>query len=119
MAANQPPIISQRMENGLIITVMAKELLEDAEITELENAIIRLLGQGAAMNIVLSFENVKFLSSAVLRVLIKVNTAVGQQKGKLRLCNIDPKIMEVFKITRLDKVFNIRKNVDEAVESLR
>jgi anti-sigma B factor antagonist len=119
MAANQPQIISQFMGNGLVITVMAAELLEDAEIAALETSIIHMVEESIALNYVLNFENVKFLSSAVLRVLIKINAAVGKRQGKLRLCCIDPKIMEVFKITRLDKVFDIRKNVDEAVASLK
>jgi anti-sigma B factor antagonist len=120
MAANQPQIISQYMGGGLVITVMAAELLEDAEIASLEKAIMQLVDQAMVANFVISFENIKFLSSAVLRVLIKINTAVtGQRQGKLRLCNIDPKIMEVFKITRLDKMFDIRKNVDEAVQSIK
>jgi anti-sigma B factor antagonist len=119
MAGNDSQIISQFMGKGLVITVMAAELIEDTEIAAVEKAILRLVEEAVATNFVISFENVKFLSSAVLRVLIKVNTAVGVRKGKLRLCSIDPKIMEVFKITRLDKVFDIRKNVDEAVESLK
>lgn len=80
---------------------------------------MRLLEEAVATNFVLNFENVKFLSSAVLRVLMKINTGVAKRQGKHRLCCIQPKIMDVFKITRLDKVFDIRRNVDEAVESLR
>lgn len=119
MASNQPQIISQFMGKGLVITIMAAELLEDTEIAALEKSVLRLVEEAVATNFVLNFENVKFLSSAVLRVLVKINAGVGQRQGKLRLCCIDPKIMEVFKITRLDKVFDIRKNVDEAVESLK
>jgi anti-sigma B factor antagonist len=119
MATSQPQIISQFMGKGLVITIMAAELLEDAEIVAVEKAITQLVEQAVATNFVLNFENVKFLSSAVLRSLVKVNAAVKQREGKLRLCCIDAKIMEVFKITRLDKVFDIRRNVDDAVESLK
>jgi anti-sigma B factor antagonist len=120
MTSIQSPIISQFIGKGLVITVMAAELLEDTEIAAMEKSVLRLVEEAVATNFVLNFENVKFLSSAVLRVLVKVNAAVvNQRQGKLRLCCIDPKIIEVFKITRLDKVFDIRKNVDEAVESLK
>jgi anti-sigma B factor antagonist len=119
MATNQPQIISQFVGKGLVITILAAELLEDAEIAAIEKSILQLVEESMSVNFVISFENVKFLSSAVLRVLVRINTGVAKRKGKLRLCCIDPKIMEVFKITRLDKVFDIKPNVDVAVDSLK
>lgn len=107
------------MGNGIVITLLTPQLLEDAEITSLEQAILKMIKEANVVNFVLNFENVNFLSSAVLRVLIKVNTAVTERNGKLRLCEIAPKILEVFKITRLNKLFDIRKDVDAAVESLK
>ena len=107
------------MGNGLVITLMTAQLLEEAEIASLEQSLTQTINQANNVNIVLDFENVTFLSSAVLRVLIKINTAIGERKGKLRLCCIDPKILEVFKITRLNKVFDIRKDVEAALDSLK
>jgi anti-sigma B factor antagonist len=41
---------------------------------------------------------------------------VKAAKGKLRLCNIRADILEVFKITRLDKLFTIFPNQEKALE---
>jgi len=38
--------------------------------------------------------------------------------GQLRLCNIAPKIREVFRITRLTKVFDIYEDLEGAAEGL-
>jgi anti-sigma B factor antagonist len=119
MAATQPQIESKNYGHCIVIKLMTAQLLEDAEIASLEQSLLQLIKVVNVLNIVLNFENVGFLSSAVLRVLIKMNTAIGERKGQLRLCCIDPKILEVFKITRLNKVFDIRKDVDEAVDSLK
>jgi anti-sigma B factor antagonist len=119
MAATGPQITYKNMGNGIVITLLTAQLLEDAEIASLEQSILQTIKHANVVNIVLNFENVSFLSSAVLRVLIKINTAVGERNGKLRLCCIDPKIQEVFKITRLNKVFDIRKDVENAVDSIK
>lgn len=119
MAAPEPQIATKNMGNAIVATFMAAQILEDAEIAAMEQSLLQIIKQANVVNIVLNFENVNFLSSAVLRVLIKVNAAVGERKGKLRLCEITPKILEVFKITRLNKLFDIRKDVDAAVESLK
>jgi anti-sigma B factor antagonist len=119
MAAIQSQITSKSIGNGLVITLLTAQLLEEAEIATLEQSLINTVKQANNVNIVLNFENVTFLSSAVLRVLIKVNTVIAERHGKLLLCGIAPKILEVFKITRLNKVFDIREDVEEAIDSLR
>jgi anti-sigma B factor antagonist len=119
MAAIQPQIASKNIGHSIVITLMTPQIIEDAEIAALEQSLQQTIKQANIVSIVLNFENVHFLSSAVLRVLIKVNTTIVERQGKLRLCGIDPKILEVFKITRLNKVFDIRKDVDAAVESLK
>jgi anti-sigma B factor antagonist len=119
MGAIQSQITSKSMGNGLVITLLTAQLLEEAEIASLEKSLTETIKQANVANIVLNFENVTFLSSAVLRVLIKINTVVSERGGKLRLCSIDPKIFEVFKITRLNKVFDIRRDVEAAVDSLK
>jgi anti-anti-sigma factor len=65
---------------------------------------------------ILDFGNVRFLSSAVLGLLIRVSKRIYERDGRLKLCNINPKIYEVFKITRLTKTFDIYKDVDSALD---
>ena len=75
-----------------------------------------IIEQAPTPNIVLDFVNVRFLSSAVLGLLIRISKKVYQKNGKLRLCSIYPKIFEVFKITRLDKVFDIYQSRADAIK---
>ena len=49
----------------------------------------------------------QYLSSAALGKPINLKKKVGAVKGKLKLCCIHPDLLEVFKITRLDQVFEI------------
>ena len=43
----------------------------------------------------------------MLGKLIQVNKKCGEFKVKMKLCSIDPEIRQVFKITKLDKLFDI------------
>ena len=49
---------------------------------------------------------------------IRVSKKIYERDGQLRLCNISPKIYEIFKITRLTKIFDICRDKKNAVESL-
>jgi anti-sigma B factor antagonist len=58
---------------------------------------------------------VEFLSSAALGKLITLDRKVKAHQGRLKLSNIRPEILEVFQITKLHKIFDIRGEEAEAV----
>jgi anti-sigma B factor antagonist len=47
-------------------------------------------------------------------MLITLDKQVKESKGSLKLSNINPQIYEVFKITRLNKLFDIHEEASEA-----
>ncbi len=47
-----------------------------------------------------------------------ISKKVYESDGMLRLASIDHKILEIFKITRLDKVFEIHADRKSAIESM-
>lgn len=76
-----------------------------------------LVEQQQGKGILLNFANVEFLSSAALGKLITLDRKVKAAKGRLKMCNIRPEIFEVFQITKLNKVFDIRKDEADAVKA--
>jgi anti-anti-sigma factor len=59
---------------------------------------------------------VKYLSSQALGILITLNKKlVALKKSKLILCSVGPTLMELLKITRLDKVLTIKASQKEAM----
>jgi anti-sigma B factor antagonist len=118
MAVIRPRISVENVANGVIITFTNEKILEETEIVALEHSILPIIEQAKVPNFVLNFENVKFLSSAVLGLLIRISKKVYQRNGQLKLCCINTKILEIFKITRLDRVFDICADADDAVAKL-
>ncbi len=78
---------------------------------ELETHIVRV-GQP---KLVVSFANVKYLSSAMIGVIMALHKKITAAQGGLRLANVSPMIMEVLKLTRLDKVLKIFDSTDKAL----
>jgi len=118
MATIQPRISVEYAENATIITFVDEKILEEKDIQALQESIMSVIEQAERLNLVLDFCNVQFLSSAVLGLLIRVSKKVYERDGRLRLCNISPKIYEIFKITRLTKIFEIYQDVESATEDL-
>ena len=61
------------------------------------------------MWLVLDFSDVQHLSSATLGKLINLKKKVAAVRGKLLLRGIQPDLLEVFQITRLDQVLEIQR----------
>ena len=114
----KPRISVQYAEKAAIVTLTNEKILEDKDIAALQESIMSVIEQTERINLILDFCNVRFLSSAVLGLLIRVTKKIYEQDGQLRLCGINPKIYEIFKITRLTKIFDIYPDIEAATESL-
>ena len=118
MSSMQPKISVEYAENAIIVTFTDEKILEEKDIQELQNSVMSVIEQAQRVNLVLDFCNVRFLSSAVLGLLIRISKKVYEKDGQLRLCNISPKINEIFKITRLTKIFDIYEDIETATNGL-
>ena len=118
MAEIKPRISVEYTENATITTFTDEKILEEKDIKALQESIMSVIEQAGRINLILDFCNVRYLSSAVLGLLIRISKKIYECDGQLRLCNINPRIYEIFKITRLTKIFDIYPDVAGAVESL-
>lgn len=94
-----------------------RNILDEANIQQIGDEIGRLVEASPSPKLLISFANVDHLSSAALGTLITVNNKVKARSGQLRLANIDPQIFEVFKITKLDRIFQIHETTEKAMAS--
>ena len=68
-------------------------------------------------DLVVDLEKVTFMDSTGLGVLVGRLKLVRGQNGTLRIVSAQERILKVFKITGLDKVFHIYPTVDDAAEA--
>jgi len=114
----KPRISVEYTENAIIVTLAEEKILEEGDISALQESIMSVIEQSERINLILDFCNVRFLSSAVLGLLIRISKRVYERDGQLKLCDIDPRVHEIFKITRLTKIFDIYQDVESAAEGL-
>ena len=105
--------------NGVTVAkFIDKKILDEGNIQIIGNQLFGMVDTDGRKKIVLDFSNVEYLSSAALGKLITMEKKVKAAKGKLRLCNIRPDIYEVFVITRLNKLFDIKDTQEKAIEGI-
>lgn len=101
--------------NVSVVRFIDRKILDESAIGELGEELFALVESEDRGAILLNFADVEFLSSAALGKLITLDKKVKAAGGKLKLCNIRPQIYEVFAITKLNNLFDIKENEEEAV----
>jgi anti-sigma B factor antagonist len=115
--ASHRRIDATKVGDVTVVNFLDKKILDEASIQELGVELFGLVEQENRKSILLNFSNVEFLSSAALGKLITLDRKVKTAKGRLKMSNIRPEIFEVFQITKLNKVFDIRKDEAEAISA--
>ena len=98
-----------------VVRFVDRKILDETNIQELGQELFNLVEQEHCKKLLLNFSAVEFLSSAALGKLITLEKKTKAAGGQLKLSNIRPEIYEVFAITKLNKLFDIR---DDEAESL-
>ena len=116
MAESQRRLDIEDVGDVTVAKFIDKKILDETNIQIIGNQMAALVEEDGRRKIILDFSNVEYLSSAALGQLITMDKRVKGAKGKLRLCNIRPEILEVFTITRLNKVFDINDNLEKSLD---
>lgn len=66
--------------------------------------------------LLLNLANVEYLYSTALSRLVRLLKNVKNYGGELRLCELQPGVVELMEITNLNKLFDIRKKERKARE---
>jgi anti-sigma B factor antagonist len=110
--------ISQR-DDVTVVVLADQRILDEMSISRIGKQLTDLVARSSVPRLVIDFRNVTNMSSSALGMLITLHKRVREANGQLRLCNIQPTIAEVFKITRLDEIFQIVDSQDDAVDSIQ
>src|SRR3954471_9057563 len=76
-----------------------------------------LLGEGKS-NLVIDLDDVGFLDSTALGVLVGTLKRSRSESGDVRLVCTQQRVRKVFEITRLDAAFELYATVDDAVKGV-
>lgn len=119
MTEAQANLNVRKQGNVNVVQFEDRKILEELTINAIGERLSELTESEPNPRILLDFRKVEHLSSAALGMLITLNKQLAERQGQLVLANIHPQIFEVFKITRLNKLFNIQDTTDNALKQFK
>ena len=100
-----------------VVNFVDKKILDEQNIQMIGDDLFRLVDELGRRKVLLNFGNVEFMSSAALGKLITLHRKLQAVQGKLVLCTIAKSIMEIFEITKLNKMFTITPDEQSGLQS--
>lgn len=79
--------------------------------------VIRELAEKGQKKILLNLKDVKYIDSSGVGDLVRSVTSLRRQGGDLKLLSPAPMVLEMLRITRLDRVLDIQNDESSAVKS--
>lgn len=104
-------------ERGEVVIVRVKGRLDAASSPQLQAAIDSVV-DGGHFKILLNFQEVDYLSSAGMRLMLAVSKKLSSLEGKVVACSLHDDVMEVIKMAGFNQVIEFYPSESESLAHL-
>ncbi len=105
----------QAYQNLVLATVTKPRLTDAATINDIGAELLRQLELHSRISLIIHLGQVSQLSSAMLGKIIAVHKKVVEYRGRMAITGVGKELRPLFKVTKLDKVLDVRSDDAEKV----
>ena len=101
-----------------VIEFQTPSLMNPQDLERIGSQLFAMVDEEKRTHLVLDFAKVKYLSSQAIGIILTLNKKLSGGTGggdSLVLCGVGPQLMQLLKITRLDRILTIKNSQKEAV----
>src|SRR5262245_52523101 len=113
------PLQVERVGKVTVVRIAEKRLLQEREVSELSNGLLRLAGDSGPTRMLVDFGAVVSLTSSVLSSLLRLRKCLRERGGRLAVCGLRPEVREVFALAGLEDTLNVYPTEKEALLSFQ
>lgn len=125
---HQKPIAEiEYKPQATVLTILSDYIMDEEEVSRLRDTVEPLVMEPKPLRLIMDFGNVRSICSSAIGYLVALKQRIDQRQGRLIICCVEHKvrgtskdkfIYEIFKVVNLDRYFELRPNVSEALELL-
>ena len=109
----------QQIEKFTVVEFITPSLMDPLVLEEIGKELYRIVDEEDKRRLILDFEKVQYLSSQAIGIVLTLNKKLTALKNsKFVLCGVGPKLLDLLKITRLDRILTVKPTQKEAVKVL-
>lgn len=101
-----------------VISLRLPETMDALEFDRLNESVLQLIDGRTSQPWVLDLAGVQYLGSAMLGMIVNVRQRVKSAGGRLVLCGMSPRLLEIFRTCSMERLFTISKTRPDALKVL-
>lgn len=110
------PFIVQVVEKFHVVEFRQASLMDAVLLDQIGRSLYHLIDAEDRRRIILDFEKVQYLSSQAIGIVMTMHKKLAAlPNSKFVLCGVGPKLLELLKITRLDRLLIVKPTQREAL----
>ena len=110
---NSQIVSSARMEGDALIASIRGEIDLHSS-PEVREALLNAINTHKPKKVILNLGQVSYMDSSAVAVLVEALQKMRKTGGKICLTNLQPRVKGLLEIARLDTIFTIAENEEEA-----
>ena len=105
------------MENKIEV-IRPSGIIDGISGNEIRQRAIQLLNDGTKI-ILVDCQNISFMNSAGIGALVAALKAINNEGGEFYLCSLNSQVKIIFKMTKMNRIFQIFTDIEEFQEKVR
>jgi anti-sigma B factor antagonist len=105
-------------QDKIVIISLNGKIMGGPEATEINEKFNQLIDE-KKLKIVIDLDEVEWMNSSGLGILIGAVSLFRNNNGQLRIINVSDRIQNLLKITKLAGIFETSKSLEEAISSFK
>ena len=95
-----------------VVTITRRDILEPQTIEQCRSEIEEV---DPSQRIVLNMRDVDNVSTGFITVLVVLSRSVRENGGRVAVCQVRPRVEDVFKLLRIERIVSIVDSLDDAL----
>lgn len=106
--------LRQSIEGVPVLTFLPGQMCDWEAVEQVQDVVAAI---GNSRRVLLNLSRLRSVSASFLGMLVRLHRRMASAQTALRICGLRPESLEVLQVTKLDKVFSIHYNVQNALKS--
>ena len=111
-------LVISKMLGVTVANFRNSSILDGVAVDAIGKELYPLVDEQACRKIILDVGAVQFLSSSMIGALILLHKKSQAIKGRVVICGLRPKLKEIFKVMKLDKILDFADTENDALQLL-
>ncbi len=109
--------LATERQSGTLIA-RSYERVDGANARQFQDDLKEVIGEADRI-VILDLQELRYISSAGLRVILLTAKSLTRQGAKFAVCSLSEPIQEIFSISGFDKVIPVHPSLSEAMDALQ